>query len=61
MFAVIRTGGNSTASPQRGLKVEKLAGEPGETITFPTSWRWASDAGATIGSPMIAGASSPRP
>ena len=57
MFAVIRTGGKQyRVTPDAVLKVEKLAGEPGETITFTDVLAVGSDAGVTIGTPIVAGA-----
>jgi large subunit ribosomal protein L21 len=57
MFAVIRTGGKQyRVLPNDVLKVEKLAGEAGETITFTDVLAVGSDAGVTIGAPVVAGA-----
>ena len=57
MFAVIRTGGNQyRVTPDAVLKVEKLAGEPGETITFTDVLAVGTEAGITIGAPIVAGA-----
>ena len=58
MFAVIRTGGKQyRVTPDAVLKVEKLAGEPGATITF-TDVLAVGDAGnLTVGAPTVAGAS----
>ena len=57
MFAVIRTGGKQyRVTPDAVLKVEKLAGEPGETITFTDVLAVGSDTGVTIGTPIVAGA-----
>jgi large subunit ribosomal protein L21 len=57
MFAVIRTGGKQyRVVPNDVLKVEKLAGEAGETITFTDVLAVGSDAGVTIGAPVVAGA-----
>jgi large subunit ribosomal protein L21 len=58
MFAVIRTGGKQyRVTPDMVLKVEKLAGEAGETITFTDVLAVGSEAGVTIGAPNVAGAS----
>ena len=57
MFAVIRTGGKQyRVTPDAVLKVEKLAGEPGETITFTDILAIGTEAGVTIGAPVVAGA-----
>ena len=57
MFAVIRTGGKQyRVAPDDVLKVEKLPGEAGETITFTDVLAVGSDAGTTIGTPVVAGA-----
>jgi large subunit ribosomal protein L21 len=57
MFAVIRTGGKQyRVTPDAVLKVEKLAGEPGETITFTDVLAVGSEAGVTSGAPTVAGA-----
>jgi large subunit ribosomal protein L21 len=58
MFAVIRTGGKQyRVTPNAVLKVEKLAAEPGATITF-TDVLAVGDAGTlTLGAPVVAGAS----
>jgi large subunit ribosomal protein L21 len=57
MFAVIRTGGKQyRVVPNDVLKVEKLAGEAGETITFTDVLAVGSEAGVTIGAPVVAGA-----
>ena len=57
MFAVIRTGGKQyRVSPNDVLKVEKLDGEAGETITFTDVLAVGSSAGTTIGAPLVAGA-----
>lgn len=58
MFAVIRTGGKQyRVTPDLVLKVEKLEGEPGATVTFTDVLAVGSDAGVTIGTPVVAGAS----
>jgi len=57
MFAVIRTGGKQyRVTPNAVLKVEKLAAEPGSTVTFTDVLALGSDAGTTVGAPMVAGA-----
>jgi large subunit ribosomal protein L21 len=58
MFAVIRTGGKQyRVMPEMLLKVEKLEGEPGATITFTDVLAVGGESGMTIGSPVVAGAS----
>ncbi len=58
MFAVIRTGGKQyRVTPGDVLKVEKLPGERGETITFDEVLAVGTDAGIAIGAPLVAGAS----
>ncbi len=57
MFAVIRTGGKQyRVMPNDVLKIEKLPGEAGETITFTDVLAVGSDAGTTIGAPLVDGA-----
>ncbi len=58
MFAVIRTGGKQyRVAPNDVLKIEKLPGEAGETITFADVLAVGSEGGGTtIGTPLVAGA-----
>jgi large subunit ribosomal protein L21 len=57
MFAVIRTGGKQYRVTENAvLKVEKLEVEPGAIYTFETVLAVGSDAGITIGTPTVAGA-----
>jgi large subunit ribosomal protein L21 len=57
MFAVIRTGGKQyRVTPNAVLKVEKLAAEPGATVTFTDVLALGSNAGVTVGAPTVAGA-----
>jgi large subunit ribosomal protein L21 len=57
MFAVIRTGGKQyRVTPNAVLKVEKLAAEPGATVTFTDVLALGSAAGVTVGAPTVAGA-----
>jgi large subunit ribosomal protein L21 len=58
MFAVIRTGGKQyRVAPNDVLKVETLAGEAGDTITFTDILAVGSEAGgASIGAPFVPGA-----
>ncbi len=58
MFAVIRTGGKQyRVTSNAVLKVEKLEAEPGSTYTFTDILAVGSDAGVTLGTPVVAGAS----
>jgi len=57
MFAIIRTGGKQyRVKPNDVLKIEKLDGAAGDTITFAEVLAVGSDAGTTIGKPLVAGA-----
>ena len=58
MFAVIRTGGKQyRVAPNQVIKVEKLEGDAGQTITFTDVLAVGNDAGATFGTPLVANAS----
>jgi large subunit ribosomal protein L21 len=58
MFAVIKTGGKQyRVAPDDLLKVETVGGAVGETVVFPEILMVGGDAGVTIGSPFIEGAS----
>jgi large subunit ribosomal protein L21 len=58
MFAVIKTGGKQyRVAPGDKLVVEKLEGEAGAAITFNDVLLVGSDAGTTVGAPLVAGAS----
>jgi large subunit ribosomal protein L21 len=57
MFAIIRTGGKQyRVKPNDVLKVEKLDGAAGDTITFSEILAVGSDAGTTVGAPLVPGA-----
>jgi large subunit ribosomal protein L21 len=57
MFAVIRTGGKQyRVTPNAVLKVEKLDGEPGSTVTFTDVLAVGGAGGLTVGSPLVVGA-----
>jgi large subunit ribosomal protein L21 len=57
MFAVIKTGGKQyRVAVEDKLKVEKVAGEPGDIIQFGDVLMVGGDA-VTIGAPTVAGAS----
>jgi large subunit ribosomal protein L21 len=58
MFAVIRTGGKQyRVTPNAVLKVEKLAAEPGATVTFTDILAVGNGGAVTLGAPTVAGAS----
>jgi large subunit ribosomal protein L21 len=58
MFAVIKTGGKQyRVNPDDLLQVESIEGAVGDTVVFPEILMVGGDAGVTIGSPFIAGAS----
>jgi len=58
MFAIIRTGGKQyRVKPNDVLKVEKLPGDAGQTVTFSEVLAVGSEAGTTVGTPLVAGAS----
>jgi len=57
MFAVIKTGGKQyRVAAEDLLKVEKIKGEPGEIVQFGEVLVVGGDP-ATLGTPMVAGAS----
>lgn len=57
-FAVIKTGGKQyLVSEGQSLKIEKLPGEKGDSVTFEEILMVATGKDATIGKPMIKGAS----
>jgi large subunit ribosomal protein L21 len=57
MFAVIRTGGKQyKVAKDDVIRVEKLAGEPGSTIELTEILAVGEGAGATTGTPLVAGA-----
>ena len=57
MFAVIKTGGKQyRVAADDKLKVEKVAGEPGDIITFGEVLVLGGDT-PTLGTPAVAGAS----
>src|ERR1700760_1337372 len=56
MFAIIRTGGKQyRVKPNDVLKVEKLPGNAGETVTFNEVLAVGSDAGTAVGPPLLPG------
>jgi len=56
-YAIIRTGGKQyRVSPGAVLTVEKLLGEPGETVQFTDVLFRANETGTSVGSPTVEGA-----
>ncbi|WP_417579354.1 50S ribosomal protein L21 [Pelagibacterium sp.] len=57
MFAVIKTGGKQYKVAANDLvRVEKLAGEAGDVITFENVLMVGADADVTLGAPLVDGA-----
>lgn len=57
MFAVIKTGGKQyRVAADQVIKVDKVAGEPGDIVSFPEVLMLGGDA-PQLGSPTVAGAS----
>ena len=57
MFAVIKTGGKQyTVSPEDVIKVEKLEGEAGDTVTFDSVLLVGGEGEAQVGAPLVEGA-----
>ena len=57
MFAVIKTGGKQyRVAPEDKIKVDKIAGEPGEIVEFGEVLVVGGD-NAQVGAPTVAGAS----
>jgi large subunit ribosomal protein L21 len=57
MFAVIRTGGKQyRVAPNDIIKVEKIAGEPGDIVELAEVILLGGEGGPKTGSPTIAGA-----
>ncbi|MDA0338381.1 MAG: 50S ribosomal protein L21 [Proteobacteria bacterium] len=58
MFAVIKTGGKQyKVAAGDVIKVEKLSGDAGDTLTFGDVLMVGSDDNVTVGAPMVEGAS----
>lgn len=58
MFAVIKTGGKQYhVAPEDVIRIEKIPGEAGETVTFDEVLMVGGDGDPTIGDPMVDGAS----
>ena len=56
MFAVIKTGGKQyRVAADEVVTVGKLAGEPGDKITFDTVLMVTGDNGTQVGAPTVAG------
>jgi len=57
MFAVIKTGGKQyKVAPDDVLRVEKLAGEPGDIVELDAVLMLGGESGTTLGTPLVAGA-----
>ncbi len=57
MYAVIRSGGKQLrVEPGQQIRVEKLAGEAGDTVEIPEVLMIAGEGDARIGTPTIEGA-----
>ena len=56
MFAVIKTGGKQyRVAADEVVTVGKLAGEPGQSITFDTVLMVTGEGGTQVGAPSVAG------
>ena len=56
-YAVIRTGGKQyRVAPNTVLKVEKLEAEPGSSFVFDEVLAIGTEAGTTLGTPLVLGA-----
>jgi len=57
MFAVIKTGGKQyKVALEDILRVEKLAGEPGDIVELDAVLMLGGESGTTLGTPLVAGA-----
>ena len=57
MLAVIKTGGKQyLVAPKQKIKIEKIAGEVGDTVTFNEVLLLEKNKKVTIGTPLIKGA-----
>ncbi|MBT6311710.1 MAG: 50S ribosomal protein L21 [Alphaproteobacteria bacterium] len=57
MFAVIRTGGKQYRVAENDvIKIEKLAGEPGDAVSFGEVLMIGGEGDAKIGAPLVEGA-----
>ncbi len=58
MYAVIRTGGKQyRVAKDDVVRIEKLAGEPGDSVTFDQVVLLGGEDGTTVGAPVVEGAS----
>jgi large subunit ribosomal protein L21 len=58
MYAVILTGGKQLRVEEGSIvRIEKLAAEKGDTVTFDQVAAIGDDAGLTVGAPFVDGAS----
>ncbi len=56
-FAIIATGGKQyLVAPGQKLKIEKLAGEAGDTVTFDQVLLSTDGKKVSVGAPIVAGA-----
>lgn len=57
MFAVIHTGGKQYIVSQNDtIRIEKIAGESGATVSFPDVYAVGDDDSCTVGKPHVTGA-----
>ncbi|WP_417309511.1 50S ribosomal protein L21 [Devosia sp.] len=57
-FAVIKTGGKQyKVAPNDVIKIEKIAGEPGDVVTFDEILMVGEGDDVTVGAPLVEGAS----
>ncbi len=57
MFAVIKTGGKQyRVAPNDVLRIEKIEGQPGDTIELDAVLAVGGEAGVTLGAPLVEGA-----
>ena len=57
MFAVIKTGGKQyKVAPNDVLRVEKIEGQPGDTVELGAVLAVGGEAGVTLGAPLVEGA-----
>ena len=57
MFAVIKTGGKQyKVAPNDVLRIEKIAGQPGDTVELGAVLAVGGEAGVTLGAPLVEGA-----
>lgn len=58
MYAVIKTGGKQYRVAEGDtVKIEKLAGDAGDAVTFDDVLLVGGDDGVKVGSPLVSGAS----